>query len=347
MALRLDDLAAVLARLLETMITSVRVVSVGESALVVRAWAEGIGPIVAKHQTAGPDYATAERAALSLMSRARCEAVPRVLAAGRTVWVLEDLGDHSLVQLLVNGDPATARRQLVRSAGRLGEAHATSTRLVERYLRAEGPDRRTVEAEQLESVLPRLVRLLTPLRIKVPKEMAETMEEVATRLAMPGPWSTLTMGDPHPGNVVLAERGPVWVDWEKGAVRHAMYDAVGFRFGPTYPADVVDEMERAWRDAFATACPVVADDAVFLRERRLLAAQRVWLTVAGMLPTALEQDVELMGGLTARQALLNTLEQAVALELGEPAPQLLHALQDRWSDTAPSASPFTALEASA
>ncbi len=345
MALQLDDLAAVLARLLETMITNLSVVSVGDSALVVRAWAEGIGPIVAKHQNAGPEYAVAERAALSLMSRAGLEGVPRVLAAGRSVWVLEDLGDHSLVQLLAHGEPQAARAQLVRAAARLGDVHAGAALLVERYLRAHGPDRRGLEAEQLASVLPHLVRALTPLGIKIPSALPELFEDVATRLAMPGPWATLTMGDPHPGNVVLAARGPVWVDWEKAAVRHAMYDVVGFRFGPSYPAEVVDEMEQAWREGFATVCPMAADDAVFLRERRLMAAHRCWLTVSGMLPTALQGDLELMGGLTARQALLATLEQAVQLELGEPVGALLTDLRRRWSDSPAFASPFSALEA--
>ena len=347
MALRLDDLAAVVARLLNTMITSMRVVSVGERALVVRAWAEGVGPVVIKHQTAGPGYATAERAALSLMSRAGCEGVPRVLAAGRTVWVLEDLGDRSLGALLVAGEPQRARAVLVEAAGRLGGVHAIATRLVAPYLRAEGPDRRAPEAEQLEAVLPRLVRALAPLGVRVPKELVDRFEEVATRLASPGPWATLTMGDPHPGNVVVSERGPVWVDWEKAGVRHALYDVVGFRFGPSYPAEVVAAMEQAWRVGFATTCPVAADDTVFGRELRCLAAHRCWLTVSGLLPTALREDFDLMGGLTARQAVLLTLEQAEELELGEPAGALRGALRERWSDVPAYTSPFVALEGAA
>ena len=56
------------------------------------------------------------------------------------------------------------------------------------------------------------------------------MEAVFGSLREPGPWLALSSGDPCPANVLLSPDGPVLIDFEMAAFRHALLDAAVLRF---------------------------------------------------------------------------------------------------------------------
>ena len=332
--MNLGVLAQLTSRMVRTPVTAERVLSVSADAAVVRCRSER-GPMVVKVQTGGKELASSERMALRLLSRAGCLATPVTPIVGVSVVVMEDLGDVPTVRdRLFDFDAAAARVALEGLAEALGTVHRYGHGLHPVFARGRaGPPRAEVEASQLQEALRVLPRVLSPIDVSVPEGVEALVAEAVQRLAAPGDAMALTHGDPHGGNALLSHRGVVLVDFEKAGRRHVLSDVVQWVVGPPLPVEVREAMLASWQRAVAPMWPAYGDVEALQEALQPLVVHRGLLTLAGMLTTLLEGDVELMSGFGGRQVLLSVLSGLRWREdaLGVLAQRCLDALDTRWA----------------
>ena len=108
--------------------------------------------------------------------------------------------------------------------------------------------------------------LSLPCTVQMETELAEVIQA----LSSPGPFLAYTHGDPCSENCLIDKQGLKFVDFENGAYRHALFDAVYPRMGfPTcwngqqVPQTVVEKTEQHYRMTLTTGCPEAADDRLF------------------------------------------------------------------------------------
>lgn len=309
-------------------VTAIELIAEGDWAAVARCTLGDGSTVIAKVQAGSARIAHAEREALILLGRAGADMVPAVIAAGRSVVVLEDLGrSRTLRELLLAPPSPAAPEALTTTVRRLGELHVVGRALVGAF-RGRGEKRalRTAsDAEDFLNMLPRWQRYLEDFGGGEPDGLGGAWTAVAARLASPGPWQTLTHGDLTPRNVVLARRGPVLLDFERAGVRHALYDTALLHIGTPMPPALRERVLAGYREAVADVVPEAADPEAFAREQAWLVAHRGLLTVAMLLPQCLQGDLALTGGWSARAVLLDALA-VVAEQCGsDPKAEVLAA----------------------
>lgn len=108
--------------------------------------------------------------------------------------------------------------------------------------------------------------LSLPLSSQVETDLAEVVQA----LSSPGPFLSYSHGDPCSENCLFTEQGCKFVDFENGAYRHALFDAVYPRMsfptcwnGQQVPVTVAGQTEQSYRTALVTGCPEAADDRLF------------------------------------------------------------------------------------
>ncbi len=108
--------------------------------------------------------------------------------------------------------------------------------------------------------------LSLPCTMQTETELAEVIQA----LRSPGPFLAYTHGDPCSENCLFTKQGLKFVDFENGAYRHALFDAVYPRMGfPTcwngkpIPQAVVEQTEHHYRTTLTAGCPEAADDRLF------------------------------------------------------------------------------------
>ncbi|WP_285706823.1 hypothetical protein [Microtetraspora sp. NBRC 16547] len=261
--------------------------------------------------------------------------------------VMEDLGGApTLADVLLGDDPEAAATGLVtwaRGLGRLaaGSVHrrADLVRLRDRY------DKGVPSWEDepwIERNFTDLLTLLGEAGIDAPEGLAEELNGIGTAIGKEYP--AFTPGDTCPDNALLTSEGLRLIDFEAACFQSVFLTAAYCRmpfstcwcvFG--MPADLADDIERAFRTEIVTAYPVLAEDLVWQTGiRRAIAVWTADATVA-LLPRTLED-----GPLhrtrrpvpTRRQLLRHRWEVASALEefpaFAETMRLLLREVAGRW-----------------
>jgi hypothetical protein len=287
-------------------------------------------------------------AASVLDQRGTCTA--RFLAgdAAAGVMVFADLGADApwLAAPLLHGSASEAEAALLAYAVSLGRLHAATVGCHEAYaacVREAYPAARAPRSvgeawlAGAAAIGPSLLGGALP-----DAELAVLFQ----RLHDPGPWLALVHGDPCPDNVLLTAQGAALLDFEFAAPGHALIDAVYWRIGfPTcwcagrVPDTVAELVERAYRDAVASAIPDVRDAAAFSREYAVAVVVRLFGSLEWHLDTALKGD-STWGRATQRNRILWHLQAAIeAMERADALPGLRRVAQawltdlgERWPD---------------
>jgi aminoglycoside/choline kinase family phosphotransferase len=266
----------------------------------------------------------------------------RLLAADpdQGVMVFEDAGDDPplLVGPLLHGSPEEAEAALTAYARALGHLHVATWKcraeheaVVKRtYPLAEvpAPGRRWIEAAAKK--LPELLGGTLP---------AEEVDALARRLESPGDWLSLVHRDPCPDNAILSGDGTaILVDFEFASLGHMLLDASYWRMGfPTcwcagrVPAEVAARIERVYRSTIAAVVRAAADNAVFHRERALMATAWVFDMLSWILEDALKEDGT-WGISSYRNRILHYLDASIALTGEAEVLPAIRSVFEAWRD---------------
>jgi hypothetical protein len=232
-----------------------------------------------------------ERAALEFLGSIGSTLVPRFIAgdAAAGVLVTEDLGPHpSLLDLLLGDDREAAHQGLLAFARGLGTLHAQTVGRAAAHLELRAQlDPADSELEGLTAsgrvaVSWRSVRgAVAQLGLPRPRGADHDVEEIARTLAAPGPYLALSSGDPSPVNCKIVDGAVRFFDFESAGFRHALLDATVLRYlyptgGPPWrlPPEEAAQIEPAYRDELARACPEAGDNVAY--ERGMAAACAAW-----------------------------------------------------------------------
>jgi aminoglycoside phosphotransferase (APT) family kinase protein len=282
-----------------------------------------------------PDVAEAEAnqrfevelAAYERLDAAGCRAVPRLLGSLRDerVLVLEHLAGEDLVPMLLSSTRKPAADALVALAVALGKIHSAG---MTKASRPSPQQLATAVEAKLPAVRAGAARLAQVAGITT-RAWEEELESLAARLALVGPFTTWTHGDPCPGNIVLADGQARLVDLELVAPAHALLEAVYLRMAcPTcwcvgrIDSELLNAAETAYRQELQRACPDIKDDAKWWLG---LADACCWWALDGsglvqraergpldLIDRALSRDW-LWGRATARQRLTFRVDQAASV----------------------------------
>jgi hypothetical protein len=266
------------------------------------------------------------------------------------IMVFEDLGAHptSLVDPLLKGTAQEAERALKLYATALGRLHADTVGCLDAH------------HEMLQSVFGS-GRPRHPPGWRVEKDAelvadrlggappASELELLSSRLSDPGPWLTLTHGDPCPDNSLLVGQRIRLIDYEFARPSHALLDGIYWRMGfPTCwcagrtPADVTARVDAVYRAELSTAIPLADEDTAYRIELTYMAA--VWLltSLSWRLDQALACD-ERWGIWSIRGRLLWYVEAVIEMTdaahvlpgVNRAAKDWLSELRRRWPDVSP------------
>lgn len=223
-----------------------------------------------------PAQVRTERAALEFVSTLDSTLAPRVLASdlAANVLVLEDLSPRIALDHLLRrygaGEPACVEGRIAfaRASGRLC---AVTAGLAETYDAHRASYDLAGPVADLEHVLgpkwPDTVGLLTELDIEPRDAAARELSTVVESLREPGPFLTLTNGDPGSNNFLVDGTDGRLTDFEFAGYRHALTSATSFHVpGPMWlrVADpLAVELENTFRQQLVTAVPEADDDERF------------------------------------------------------------------------------------
>lgn len=186
----------------------------------------------------------------------------------------------------------------------------------------------------------------TAFSISLPTQAEAELEQVVKALSAPGPFGAYTHGDPCPDNCLLQHQTLKLIDFENGAFRHALLDAVyGRMLFPTcwqvgrLPHGLVQQMEAVYRAELVPGCPEAADETRFAQE--LVHACAYWVLLLcqfNTLSLLLRRD-QRWGMTTMRQRVLarfaqfaqTTAEFSYLEALGQVFAALANHLQGHWS----------------
>jgi hypothetical protein len=148
---------------------------------------------------------------------------------------------------------------------------------------------------------------------------ASELELLSSRLIDPGPWLTLTHGDPCPDNSLLVDNEIRLIDFEFARPSHALLDGIYWKFGfPTcwcagrVPVDVGGRIEAAYRAELANSIPLALDDTTYRSELALMSAVWLFTCLSWRLDEALKND-ENWGTWSIRGRLLWYLEAVIEM----------------------------------
>jgi hypothetical protein len=305
--------------------------------------------LVVKAPTGSGLGAVREAAALTVAARSGLPGPVRLLASSDDppLLVLADAGaGPTLADHLLRRDAARAEAALLRWAAALGGLQAASTGCGAAFeaelatLSPFGAPPADTMPGDLEEASGALRRLLPRLGVAPPEAALEELRGVAGSFATAA--GGLVPGDTCPDNAVDTEGGVVLLDFEAAAHRHVAWEAAYLVVPwPTcwcswrLPADVAARAVEAWRDAVATALPVVrAPD--FDADLARATIAWVFLSAGWLLEAALGDDPpprapERAGLMPTRRAMI---QHRLSLAAGLDTPVLpgLRALAERLHD---------------
>jgi hypothetical protein len=280
------------------------------------------------------------------------------------VIVLEDLGDGggpNTYQHVVGADAEAAGTALVEHIDLIGRLHAaTAGRQAEhaRIRQSLGPVEApkplyedpwsngrggAIAAEETRQACAKYRDGIRRVGLKLDRLADDEIEMVTDRVeGDAGPFLAFCQGDVNaPGNCVRQGGRLRLFDFDGGGFRHGLLEGLAGRLTwgamARIPAEVVEEMDRAYRRAFQRGCEAARDERRY-REALVEAAAR-WhiFHVIWRLPTALERDY-VRGLTTLRQQMLAWLDgfgQIVerhghTVALGGSARDLARRLRAQW-----------------
>ena len=275
--------------------------------------------------------------------------VPRFLGGDPEAgfFIMEDLGPgHTLEDLLLGTDRAAAEEALLGLAAIAGRMHVATNGREDEYgqIRASiGPMTtciRAWNASNLREGLSVVGQAFQAVDVQPGRGFDEECARVARTLETPGAWLVYTHGDMAPSNNHLQMALPRLLDFEYGAFRHALYDAIFWRIICPFPAEIALRMDDVYRTAVASAIPEAACDSSYNSALAELCAYDLLINLKWHFLHALDHDRSWAGAFTVRQALLYKLgvfsaiaENVGQLEaLGESMRTLEERLQALWPD---------------
>jgi hypothetical protein len=221
-----------------------------------------------------PEQMRTEQVALEFLADLNFPRTPRFIVGDQTarIIVLEDLAPRTpLAALLREAGAAGAAEQMRSFARALGELGAATVGLAGEFYarrRALGPvksehERQVFRAEQWAATRRRLEFLQLPMAAAANSELNAVLDE----LAEPGPFLTMSNGDPEANNYLVGAGGGRLIDFEFARYHHALIDAVWMHVpGPmwiTVADAVVPSVLHEYRRALGAAIPQAADDRLF------------------------------------------------------------------------------------
>ncbi|HWZ91080.1 MAG TPA: hypothetical protein VNW92_19600 [Polyangiaceae bacterium] len=270
-----------------------------------------------------------ERAGLGLLSSlAALEGfVPRVLAHDEPTLalLLEDITEIGSYQEQIFVQDPNAGGLLESTARRLGELHGHARELVPQFLQ-QVPDPIAPGAllnEGAAGTLAFIQRALAPAvsaELSLGSGLQTELLSVAERVDELGILTTLTLGDMAPSNVLLAPHGPVFIDLEYCAVRHACYDAMFWHCICPFSNQLTNRMDASYRAGLSSA-GVKVDEAQFLGAMQLFMTHRLFWTLSWNMESLLDRDRELVPGVSTRATLIQYLREFVRITAQIPAPE--------------------------
>jgi hypothetical protein len=263
------------------------------------------------------------------------------------VVVFEDLGKHlpSLVDPLLKGTAQEAERALKLYATALGRLHADTIGCIDTYqetfesIFGSGRPRGALGwrlEKEAELVADRIGGILP----------ANELEFLSSRLVDPGPWLSLTHGDPCPDNSLLVHESIRLIDYEFARPSHALLDGIYWRMGfPTcwcagrIPSDVAARIDTTYRMELGNSIPPALDDNAYRIELTYMSAVWLFTCLSWRLDEALKRD-EMWGIWSIRGRLLWYLEAVIEMTdatnvlpgMNRIARGWLLELQRRWPD---------------
>jgi hypothetical protein len=313
------------------------------------------GSVIIKRFKTEPARGLDEWAALALLTRAGLDPAPAPRffggdAAARC-FVMEDLGPGpSLEELLRADGPGAGRRAaqaLVEVARLTGGLHAAVRGLAEEFdLLRDGLERRPLRptaaaAAGLRERRRDLEGWLAALGEAGGADVDEALGALGRFVGETGDWTTVTHGDMAPGNTLLAGGGWRLLDFEYAGVRPALYDALLWTLFCPFPPLVIEDADRAYREALAARFPLADDDVAYATARARVAAWRTLDLLHWLPPALLAADRPWAPGLGARGAVTWHLarfltaaaaapDDPVATPIAAAARRLERGLMERW-----------------
>jgi hypothetical protein len=270
-----------------------------------------------------------ERAGLGLLSSlAALEGfVPRVLAHDESTLalLLEDIVEIAPYQEQVFAHDPSPAALLESTARRLGELHGRARELVPQFLR-EVPDPIAPGAllnEGAAGTLAFIQRALSPAvcaELNLGSGLQAELLSVAERVDEPSALTTLTLGDMAPSNILLAPHGPVFIDLEYCAVRHACYDAMFWHCICPFSNQLTNRMDASYRAGLSSA-GMHLKEAQFLRAMYLFMTHRLFWTLSWNMESLFDRDRDVIPGVSTRATLIQYLREFVRFAAQIPAPE--------------------------
>lgn len=191
--------------------------------------------------------------------------------------ILEDLGAYPLLQDLLYGHNAAQAHDMLVHYGRYLAALQLATRdHVGRYAaygeRFGDLSQRDVLGWDVYAHRSDIHRCLHMFQIAPTRAFDQALYDLAQVIHTRGPFSTLSHCDAGPHNIMLLPAQPILIDFESACVQHGLVDLVQARMafpsaglGRRSPAGVLEQLERAYREAVVTGIPEAGDNRVFDR----------------------------------------------------------------------------------
>lgn len=282
---------------------------------------------------------------------------PRFFGADQSqgFLILEDLGEHrSLVEPLLQGDPASVEAGLIKYWTCLGAMHAATAGRAGEFKalfseRSGGLPPDDDDFDHLRERVKKAQEVMETLGVPFPGGLHEEINQVVDALSAPGPFLVFIHTDPCPDNVFdLGDRFRL-IDFEFGRFGHALFDALHPRMiWPScwccnrLPEEMVMRVEDRYRAELVRGVPEAQEDAVWETALAHISGAKMLNMLSWMLERSLKEDPK-WGISSVRQripaqieAFINTSEKLNKLpELRGMASRLHTALQARWIEVPP------------
>lgn len=324
---------------------------VARAALAPGAWAPSVIVKVIRDDAATGFSEWAALAFLSHHAPTQCLA-PAFLGGdlAQRMFVMEDFGPgRTLHEVLTDGSAGEATRALAQLARHMARLHGLTlgTEGAFQAVRAALPDGaglgRAHEAAAWRVATSALEHWLAAIGSTTPAGLGAACAAVADAYAAPGPWLSFSHGDPAPSNNHLAGDRVRLLDFEYGAVRHALYDLSAWNILCPLSAPAVVLMQDAFRAELGSWLPEARDAAAFAEAWAVLCAYRSLALLSWVAPAVLAADRPMVGAWSARQAVLAAVSRTAAATAAVPAlapitaatAQLRVALGARWPELGP------------
>ena len=282
------------------------------------------------------------------------------------ILIMEDLGvgdGPDTMTLLDGNDPDLAAQSLVEHAALIGQLHAATIDRSDDYVKMRErlgplpphPDlfsdpwsnarRYSLNPTEINQVIERYRTVRERLGLSPLTGIDAEIEEVSSRVENdPGPFLTYCKGDQNlPADFIRSGQCARLFDYGEAGYRHALLEGMPGRFTwgcmMRIPAQVMGEMETAYRNELVRGCPNVTSDQIFQRAMADAGARWHIFHVLTRVSAALANDYQ-RGPTTLRQQVVAWIDAFADLSdetrlygaLGRSAREISVKLRTMWSE---------------